>query len=376
MLTFNRPSLVGNELRYIEDAVRSGVISGEGTYGVKCQALLQSILETDAAVLLTPSCTDALEMCALLLELGEQDEVVVPSFTFVSTATAFALRGTRVRFADVQPETLNLDPASVESVLTEKTKAIAAVHYGGVACEMDRLQQIAESRKISLIEDAAHALGACFRGRALGTFGTFSTFSFHETKNATCGEGGALVINDPAFVERAHIIQDKGTNRKKFQRGDAAFYSWVGLGSSYVMSDVLAAFLCAQLEQIEKINNKRRAIYAAYRDGLQPLKDRGVLQFPAGIDLESSSAHLFFILLRDYDERERLRNFLVDRGIFAVFHYQPLHQSPYVVSRWGPQPALPVTESVCPRLLRLPMFFDLTLDDVAMVVAAVTRFFS
>ncbi len=375
-IPFNKATILDHELEYIEASVRSGIISGEGTYTQRCEEFIESLMGETAGVLLTPSCTSALEMCSLLLDVGEGDEVIMPSFTFVSTATAFARRGVFVRFADVDPITLNVSPAEIRRCLTEKTKAIVVVHYAGYACEMDEILAIAQEAGIPVIEDAAHALGATYKNRALGSLGALSTFSFHETKNVTCGEGGALVVNDEKFLDRSHIIRDKGTNRKAFQRGSVEFYTWVDIGSSYVMSDVLAAFLYAQLEQLPRINGHRREIHQRYQQRLEPLKQRGCLEYPSYLSFDESSAHLFFVLLEDKQERIALQEFLLNKGICAVFHYQPLHRSPYAVRTWGEPENLPVTERAGDTLLRLPMYNTLSLEEVDSVCDGVEAFFA
>lgn len=375
MLPFNRASIVGKELEYIHEAVNAGVISGEGHFARKCEALLKQVLATNSEVILTSSCTAALEMCALLLNLSTDDEVIMPSYTFVSTANAFALRGARPVFVDVERDSLNINPQKLEQSINARTKAIVLVHYAGFPCEMDTIMDIAKTHKIPVIEDAAHALASSYKGKALGTFGAFATFSFHETKNVTCGEGGALVINDHAFVSRAHIIKDKGTNRREFQRGDAPFYSWVDLGSSYVISDILGAFLYAQLEHLDEITNKRRELYAKYAELLKPLKNKGCLDFPEHLNLSEASAHIFYILLKSKEHRDRLRKYLLEREVLAVFHYQPLHESSFVVSRWGKQPSFPVTEDLADRLLRLPMFYSLEFGEQERVAEIISDFF-
>lgn len=372
-IPFNRSSILGSELEYIRQAIESGVISGEGTFANRCHRYLENLLGGTA--LLTPSCTDALEMCALLLDLSPEDEVIMPSFTFVSTASAFALRGARIRFADVLPHDLNIDPDSIEACITERTKAIVVVHYGGVACDMERICAIAAKHSLAVIEDAAHALGAAHNGTPLGSFGALSAFSFHETKNVTCGEGGALIVRDPALEERANIIRDKGTNRRAFKRGDAAFYSWVDLGSSFVMSDILAAYLFAQLEHLPEILAKRRALCAQYAQMLEPLAASGRLQMGQPEALSESGAHLWYVIAETPADRLALQNHLRRAGIDAVFHYQPLHQSAYVRSRWGIQPHLPVTEQIAGSLLRLPLYYSLTETEVTRVCECIENFY-
>lgn len=326
-------------------------------------------------MLLTPSCTDALEICALLLDLGPDDEVILPSFTFVSTANAFALRGAKPIFVDIEPKYFNIDADAIEKAITPRTKAIVVVHYAGVACDIERISKIAADHGIPLIEDAAHALGSSLNGRRLGTFGALSTFSFHETKNVTCGEGGALVINDPRYTDRAYILRDKGTNRRNFQRGSVQFYSWVDLGSSFVISDVLAAFLFAQLEHLEKITAKRRADHRRYSEMLDPLRTRGLLAYSDSPNREQESAHLFAILLSDRATRDRLQAHLRKYEVVAVSHYEPLHRSAYATEHLGITTSLPVTEDIAPRLLRLPMFHELEASQQDLVVKLIFSFF-
>jgi dTDP-4-amino-4,6-dideoxygalactose transaminase len=379
MKAFNVPSIVGSELEYVQQAVVSGMWSGEGLFGQKASRYLEAVLGGQSHVILTPSCTAALEMAAVLLDVSSGDEVIMPSFTFVSTANAFALRGARPVFADVDPKSLNIRVDEISRLITRRTKAVVVVHYAGWPCEMDAIKDLLDNKGIPLIEDAAHALGARFAGQPTGTFGSLGTFSFHETKNVTCGEGGALVVNDQELIERAHWIRDKGTNRRQFQRGDAAFYTWVSLGSSYVMSEVLAAFLFGQLEQLEKVNSRRLQIVSRYSSGLRRLHDSGRLWFPLPADFSPKAqpnGHLFYILLPSHDEREKLRCYLVDNDVGAVFHYQPLHKSPFMITTWGHQEELPVTESIAARLLRLPMYYGLTDGDIDKIVELIEGYFS
>jgi dTDP-4-amino-4,6-dideoxygalactose transaminase len=378
MIHFNSPSIVGSELDYIRQAVELGVLSGEGAFARKCASAIQRLLGEDCHVMLTSSCTSALEMSALLLDIRKGDEVIMPSFTFVSTANAFALRGAKPVFADIDPITLNIRPSEIERLITKRTKAVVLVHYAGWPCDMDKIIPLLKDRNIALIEDAAHALGSTYRGNFLGTFGSLSTFSFHETKNITCGEGGALIINDPLLIDRAYIIRDKGTNRRQFQRGDAAFYAWVELGSSYVVSDVLAAFLAAQLEHLDSINERRLAIVRRYSDGLGDLRQSAKLSFPLSSEYPSdskSNGHLFFILLESHAVRECLRLYLLENQVGAVFHYQPLHRSPFMTNTWGIQEALPVTENIADRLLRLPMYYQLSDNQVDEITKLIRLFF-
>ena len=370
---FNRTTVVGTELEYVRQAIERGHLTGDGEFTRRCQAWLERTLAVPKA-LLTTSCTDALEMAALLLDVGPGDEVIVPSFTFVSTANAFALRGATPVFADIRPDTLNMDETKVEGLLTSRTKAIVPVHYAGVGCEMDALCEIARRRNVVMVEDNAHGLGARYRGRALGTFGTFATQSFHGTKNVTCGEGGALLVNDPSHVQRAEIIREKGTNRSRFLRGEVDKYTWVDLGSSHVPSDILAAFLLAQLEAADSIQERRRTIWERYYDSLGPwARERGVrLPFvPPHCD---QPYHLFYLVLPEAAAQRALTGHLKERGIASTFHYQPLNLSP-MGQRFGARPGdCPVTERIADRLLRLPFYTGMSEEEQRHVVAAVKAF--
>jgi len=356
---FNRPSLAGREMEYMQDAVRRSHLSGDGLYTRRCHELLREILGAPQ-VLLTTSCTHALELAAMLLEVGRGDEVILPSFTFVSTVNAFVLRGARPVFADIRPDTLNLDEEDVQRKVTARTRAIVPVHYAGVACEMEALQEIAGRTGAAIVEDAAHGLFGSYRGRPLGTFGALATLSFHETKNVTCGEGGALVINDPALFERAEILREKGTNRSRFFRGEVDRYTWVDIGSSYLPSDLLAAFLLAQLEAREESQRRRRQIWETYAAELAGwAAERGIL-LPMVPDHCCQPHHLFYLLFPSLAERERFNARLRSAGVYATFHYLPLHLSQMGL-RFGGRPGdCPVTESVSERLLRLPLFSGLT----------------
>jgi len=372
-IPFNRPELAGRELDYVRDAVDRGHLSGDGFYTRQCQELLSGML-AGARVLLTTSCTHALEMAALLLDIGPGDEFILPSFTFVSTANAFVLRGARPVFADIRPDTLNLDEERLSSLITPRTRAILPVHYAGVACEMDRIVEVAGAAGAAVVEDNAHGLFADWRGRPLGTFGSLSTLSFHETKNVFCGEGGALVINDPALAARAEILREKGTDRSRFFRGEIDRYTWVDVGSSYVLSDLLAAFLLAQLEAREAIQERRRRIWERYQEELAGwAAARGAL-LPAVPAHCRQPWHLYHLLLPSLAERQALISHLKGRGIQAVFHYLPLHLSE-MGRRFGGRPGdCPVTESVSDRLLRLPCFPGLTGPEQARVVEAMLAF--
>jgi len=369
MIPFNRPALVGREWLYLQEAVEGGQISGDGSFTRRCQDLLQSELGAPKA-LLTTSCTHALELAALLLKLEVGDEVIVPDFTFVSTANAFALHGARPVFVDVDPRTLNMNPADVERRLSSHTRAIVPVHYAGIGCEMEALCEIARRAGVHLIEDNAHGLFGKYRGQALGTFGALATLSFHETKNFSCGEGGALLLNDTSFIDRAEILREKGTNRKRFFRGEVDKYTWVDIGSSYLPSDLLAAFLLAQLEQKEVVLARRRGIFERYQAGLAAWAEEHGIGVPLVPEDRVPSYHMFFLVM----PTPELRGILIDRlrssGIQAVFHYQPLHLSE-MGRRWGGEPGdCPISESVSERLVRLPFYTGLSDTDQGRVIDA------
>jgi dTDP-4-amino-4,6-dideoxygalactose transaminase len=371
-IPFNRVALAGRELDYIRDAIGALHISGDGAFTKRSEAVLQDLF--GARVLLTTSCTHALEMAALLLDIAPGDDVVGPSFTFVSTFNAFVLRGARPVFADITPDTLNLDPASLERAITPRTRAIVAMHYGGVACDMDAIGAIAAARGIPIVEDNAHGLFGAWRGRALGTFGVMATLSFHETKNITCGEGGGLVLNDPALVDRAEIVREKGTDRSRFFRGQVDKYSWRDVGSSYVPSDILAAYLLAQLEQRDEIQRRRRARWHAYRDGLAGWAAAAGVSLPTIPDGADHPAHLFYLLLPTAAARDAMLAHLRGEAIDGLFHYLPLHLSD-MGRRFGGSPgACPVTESVSSRLIRLPLSGGLTDEEQQRTIDAVVRF--
>jgi dTDP-4-amino-4,6-dideoxygalactose transaminase len=372
-IPFNRPCLSGNEYKYIAQAISNGHASGDGPFTRLCNQLLERELQVPKA-LLTTSCTHALEMAAILLNCGPGDEVILPSFTFVSTANAFVLRGARVVFADIRPDTMNLDEKQLEPLITSRTKAIVLVHYAGVACEMDTICAIAARHGIAVVEDNAHALFARYRGKFTGTFGCLATQSFHETKNVTCGEGGALLVNDPQLVERALIVREKGTNRSQFFRGQVDKYSWVDVGSSYLPSDLLAAFLFAQLEVSQEIQKKRRRVWEWYRLHLQAWALENGVRLPV-VPAECEQAyHMFYMVLPSLEFRQSLISHLKAQGILSVFHYVPLHSSE-MGRKWSARETrCPVTEDVSLRLLRLPFYNDLTEAEQARVVAAVTAF--
>ncbi len=371
-IPFNRASVLGDELRYVTEALVNGHISGDGPFTKRCHRLLEERLGVRKA-LLTTSCTHALEMAAILLDIRPGDEVIVPSFTFVSTVNAFVLRGAVPVFADIRPDTLNIDETRLESLLTTRTRAIVVVHYAGVGVEMDSILDCAARHRLAVIEDNAHGLFGKYRGRALGTFGPLATLSFHETKNLTCGEGGALLINDPSLTERAEIIREKGTNRSRFFRGEVDKYSWVDLGSSYLPSDMLAAFLLAQIEQSDRIQRRRREIWERYYDSLLTIAPEKGLRLPVVPEHCEQPYHLFYMLLRSERDRDSLMAHLRSIGVNSVFHYLPLHLSEMGMRLGGHAGMCPVTEDVSARLLRLPFYFELTAEEQELTIDAVRR---
>ncbi len=372
-IPFNKPSFAGNENRYIADAIARGHISGDGHYTKQCHELLEKTLGVPKA-LLTTNCTHALEMTAFLLDLRPGDEVIVPSFAFVTTANAYAVRGARPVCVDVRPDTLNLDETQLERAITPRTKAIVALHYAGVACEMDAILAVAGKHRIPVVEDNAHGLYGKYKGRWLGTLGVLGTQSFHETKNFTCGEGGALLVNDARFVERAEIVREKGTNRSRFLRGQVHKYTWVDLGSSYLPSDILAAFLYAQLEERERIQRRRGEIWQRYARELAAwARSSGTTlpSVPAGCD---PSWHLFWMLLPRTELREPFLDHLAQREILSVFHYLPLHLSDMGRRFGGREGDCPVSEDITSRLVRLPFYNSLSESEQCEVIEAVTSF--
>lgn len=373
MIPFNKPYLTGNETSYIEEAVASGKISGDGIFTQKCHRFFEQNYGFKKC-LLTTSCTDALEMAALLLDFREGDEVIMPSYTFVSTANAFVLRGAKIVFADSGAHNPNLDPEKIEALITPHTKAIVVVHYAGIACDMDRVMGIAEKHGLFVIEDAAQAIDSFYKGRPLGGIGHLSAFSFHETKNIISGEGGMLVINDDRFTERAEIIREKGTNRSKFFRGEVDKYGWVDVGSSFLPSDLIAAFLYAQLESLEKIQQKRKGLVHAYSEGLKSLQGTGRVTLPMVPEYATNNAHMFYILTRNINERQGLINYLKSKGIHAVFHYLSLHTSEFYKTKHGGR-ELPNCDFYADSLIRLPMFYELTVQEVRLIVSEVIKYF-
>jgi dTDP-4-amino-4,6-dideoxygalactose transaminase len=373
-IPFNRPSVVGSELTYVGQAVSGGHASGDGPFTSRAQAMLEKSFGAKR-VLLTTSCTSALELAALLCDLQPGDEVIVPSYTFVSTANAFVLRGASPVFVDVRPDTLNIDERLIEKAITPRTRAIFPIHYAGVACEMDVIMDIADRHGLLVVEDAAQGVYARYKNRWLGTIGHLGCYSFHETKNVSCGEGGALVINDPAMEQRAEILREKGTNRSQFMRGYADKYTWVDVGSSYVLSDMLAAFLVGQIENMDKITRRRGEIFDRYVAILTPLVRRGLIRIPEVPRHCSTNYHMFYVLTADVEERTALIAHLRAAGVLAVFHYVPLHSSPFARSLGVPQTHLRWTDELSARLLRLPMYFDLTDQEVEEVASRVLDFY-
>jgi dTDP-4-amino-4,6-dideoxygalactose transaminase len=372
-IDFNKPCLVGNELDYIAQTFRKSHISGDGYFSKQCHQLIEKELNVPK-VLLTTSCTHALEMAALCLDIQPGDEVIIPSFTFVSSINAFVLRGAIPVFVDIRPDTLNIDEVQLERHITARTKAIVVVHYAGVGCEMNTIMAIARRHGVPVVEDNAHGLFGKYKGKYLGTFGCMATQSFHETKNFTCGEGGALLINDPQYIERAEIIREKGTNRSRFFQGLIDRYTWVDVGSSYLPSDILAAALYAQLEKWREIQQKRKQIWEYYYQNIQ------AWAFPHGIFLPTvpeycdQAYHMFYLLLPSLEIRKLLMAHLRDNGIVTVFHYQPLHLSEYGRRFGGKEGDCPVTEMAADCLLRLPFYYDLTENDLDQVLTAINHF--
>ena len=370
---FNRPVIVGKEFEYIKQAIENRHISGDGPFTTKCHAFFEKELGVQKA-LLTPSCTHALEMSAILLEIQPGDEVIIPDFTFVSTVNAFVLRGATPVFLDVRPDTLNLDESKLAAAVTSKTKAIVPVHYAGVGCKMDSIMDIAARHNITVVEDNAHGLFGKYKGKYLGTFGSMASQSFHETKNFTSGEGGALLINDPTLVERAEIIREKGTNRSRFFRGQVDKYTWVDIGSSYLPSDILAAFLFAQLEQREKIQLHRKQVWELYYAGLKDWADAHDVQLPYIPNDCEQPYHMFYLLLPNLELRQKLIAYLREHGVYSVFHYLPLHLSEMGQSFGGKIGDCPVTERVSDQLIRLPFHNSLTSSEQEQVIDLLREF--
>jgi dTDP-4-amino-4,6-dideoxygalactose transaminase len=369
-IPFNRPTRAENSLKYVQEALVNGWLSGDGPFTSRCHGMLEAALGTPKA-LLTTSCTHALEMAALLLGIGPGDEVIVPSFTFVSTVNAFVLRGATPVFVDIRPDTLNIDERLLAAALTPRTRAILVVHYAGVGCEMQPIVELAERANVPIVEDNAHGLFGRYRGRSLGTFGQLATLSFHETKNFTCGEGGSLLINDPALVQRAEVIREKGTDRSRFFRGEVDKYGWVDLGSSYLPSDLLAAVLAAQLEERDRIQERRRRLWQRYYEDLSDWAVAAGVTMPVVPADRESAHHMFHLQMPSLEARTALIALLKRRGILAVFHYLPLHASVMARNIGAARQRCPVTERVSERLVRLPFFTDMSDAEQSDVIDAV-----
>ena len=372
---FNKSSPQGEEFNYIQQAISNGQVAGDQTFSKKCQRLLEDTLGVQKA-LISSSCTHALEMAAILLNIHPNDEVIIPAFTFVSTANAFVLHGAHPVFCDIKSDTLNLDESKLESLITKRTRAIVVVHYAGVGCEMDTILEIANRHGIPVVEDNAHGLFGKYRNRWLGTFGYLATQSFHETKNITCGEGGALLINNPEFIERAEIIREKGTNRTRFFRGQADKYSWVDLGSSYVMSDILAAFLYGQLEKWKEIQKKRKNIWKRYNEELIDWSEQNGVRRPVVPVHCEQAYHMFYLLMPSAECRSKFIAQLNDRGVMAVFHYLPLNSSQYALKmerRGWQRFDCPITEDVSERIVRIPFYNDMSDEQQTRVINEIIK---
>ncbi|MBR6272118.1 MAG: dTDP-4-amino-4,6-dideoxygalactose transaminase [Bacteroidales bacterium] len=374
MIGFNVPHLTGNELKYIEEAVRQNVqLSGNGPFTKRCQQFFEQKYGFRKC-LLTTSCTDALEMAALLCDIGPGDEVIVPSYTFVSSALAFVRQGARIVFADSRSDNPNLDVEKIEALITPRTKVIVPVHYAGMACDMGRIMELARKHGLWVVEDAAQAIDSCYQGKPLGGFGHLAAFSFHETKNIISGEGGMLVVNDERLIRRAEILWEKGTNRAEFFRGEVNKYGWVDVGSSFLPSEMTAAFLWAQLEQLEDIQSKRKQLWDQYHRLLEPLAEAGFISLPAIPDYATNNAHMFYIVCKSLEERSALIRYLKENGVQAVFHYLSLHSSPYYVDKHDGR-ALPCCDHYADCLVRLPMYYDLTTGQVETVCSLIQGFY-
>ena len=373
-ISFNRPPFVGKETEYIKEAVeKNGMICGDGPFTKKCSQWMKERFQTKN-VLLTTSCTHALEMAAFLADIQPGDEVIMPSYTFVSTADAFVLRGATCVFVDIRPDTMKIDETKIEEAITEKTKAIVPVHYAGVSCAMDEIMAIAKKYNLKVVEDAAQGVNAFYKGKALGTIGDFGCYSFHETKNYSMGEGGAILFQDDRYLEPAEILREKGTNRSQYFRGHIDKYTWVGYGSSYLPSDMNAAYLWAQLEEADKINDKRLSIWNFYHEELKELEDKGVLERPYIPEYATHNAHMYYIKVKDLRVRTKLLAYLKERGILSVFHYVPLHSATAgkKFGRFHGEDVYTTKESE--RLCRLPMYYSLSLEEAAEVVKALKEF--
>jgi dTDP-4-amino-4,6-dideoxygalactose transaminase len=372
-IPFNKPYLVGKETFYIQDAVYSGHISGNGKYTKKCQAFFEEKYSFKKT-LLTTSCTDALEMCAMLLDINEGDEIIIPSYTFVSTALAFVRQGAKVIFADSCENQPNINVNQIESLITEKTKAIVPVHYAGVAVDMDKVMQLADKYNLFVVEDAAQAVDSYYKNKALGGIGHLGAFSFHETKNVISGEGGLLIINDERFIKRAEILWEKGTNRASFFRGEVNKYGWVDIGSSFLPAETTAAFLYAQLENIDKIQKKRLWNWYQYYNGLRVLEEEGKIKLPVISGHATNNGHMFYVICKSLEERSELIAFLRSKDIHAVFHYLSLHKSPFYEKEHGDR-QLPMSDFYTEHLLRLPMYYELKEESIVRVIHTIKEFY-
>ena len=374
MITFNKPYLTGKETDYIKDAVSNLKISGDGVYTKKCHDFFEKKYGFEK-VLLTTSCTDALEMAAILLDIKEGDEVIAPSYTFVSTVNAFVLRGAKIVFADSGTDNPNIDAETIEALITDKTKVIVPIHYAGISCDMDKIMALANKYNLFVVEDAAQAIDSFYNQKPLGSIGHMAAFSFHETKNIISGEGGMLVINDERFMNRAEIIREKGTNRSSFFRGEVDKYGWVDIGSSFLPSDIIAAFLYAQLENLDDIQNKRKQIWNYYYNGLEVLQIEGKLKLPKLPYYATNNAHMFFIQCLDLNERTDLINYLKDIGIYAVFHYLSLHKSPFYINKYSGEELINA-DLYSDTLLRLPLYYELKENDIIRITDAIITFYN
>jgi dTDP-4-amino-4,6-dideoxygalactose transaminase len=371
-IPFNKPAYLVEESLYVQEALQKGHLAGDGDYTKKCSALLEGLFGVPKA-LLTTSCTHALELSALLLKIQPGDEVILPSFTFVSTVNAFVLRGAKPVFIDIRPDTLNMDESKLEGLITQKTKAIVPVHYAGVGCEMDTILNIAHSHNIKVVEDNAHGLAGKYKGKKLGTFGSMATQSFHETKNVSCGEGGALLINDPEYIERAEIIREKGTNRSRFFRGQVDKYTWVDVGSSYLPSEVLAGILCAQLENVDKIQKQRGKIWNRYNNELNSWAEENGVGLPQVPSYCDQPFHMFYMIMPSLEKRTEFISALKEKGIMSVFHYLPLNTSEMGMKLGAKPGDCPVTEDISDRLVRLPLFYNMTDDEQTRVIEEILK---
>ena len=379
MIPFNKPFIVGNELKYIEEAVKSGKISGDGIFTKKCNTFFEEKYGF-GKILLTTSCTDALEMAAILCDLKEGDEVIVPSYTFVSSANAFALRGAKIVFVDSYLDNPNIDPAEIEKHITDRTRVIVPVHYAGVACDMEAIMNLAQKHNLFVVEDAAQAIDSYYTfsdgtKKALGSIGQFGAFSFHETKNIIAGEGGMLAINDSKYFERAEVIREKGTNRSAFFRGEVNKYGWVDIGSSFLPSEIISAFLYGQLEHLDEIQTKRIAIWERYNAGLQGLKDEGFIQLPIVPNFATNNAHMFYVICRSYEERTELIKFMKEKDIHPVFHYLSLNKSEYFLKD-NSEINIPNSDHFTDCLLRLPFYYELSESEQENIISEINSFYS